>query len=292
MNKPLIIYHYPCSDGISSAWVANKYFDTNCEFFKGQYGFPEPTAEQLKNRDVYLLDFSYKRDVIIKMAQHAKSIVIIDHHKSAQTELEDIDSVTIYKSNIICPIECHFDMTKSGAMLSWEYFFPEDCCPMFIGYVEDRDLWNWKLPQSQLVSAAIQSYPLTIDGVNEISKYTVKGLTEQGIAIQRFVNEEIVIHKERVYYALYNEHEIPIVNCSSKRLPSQLLNELCKNKYFAVSYFELADGRYEMSFRSDKDDPNAADVSEVAKKLSPTGGGHKNASGCTVDEIPLKRLEK
>ena len=45
------------------------------------------------------------------MIKDASDLIVIDHHKSAMVELHDISNTK-------------FDMTKSGAILSWEFFHP------------------------------------------------------------------------------------------------------------------------------------------------------------------------
>jgi len=74
-------------------------------------------------------------------------------------------------------------------------------------------------------------------------------------------------------------YDVPVAN-----LPyifaSEGGNILCRGEPFSASYFDAADGTRSFSLRSDKDDPNAVDVSQVA--LAFGGGGHKNAAGFRV----------
>jgi len=49
-------------------------------------------------------------------------------------------------------------MQHSGAVLAWQYFMPNEPVPDLLRYVEDQDLWNWKLPHSDAVNAAIATY--------------------------------------------------------------------------------------------------------------------------------------
>ena len=54
-----------------------------------------------------------------------------------------------------------FDMGRSGAVLAWDYFFGGPSTgrprPWIVEYVQDRDLWAWKLPRSKEVSAYLRS---------------------------------------------------------------------------------------------------------------------------------------
>ena len=81
MAKPLCIYHGNCADGFGAAWVVRRYFKGECDFYAGQYGAEPP---DVTGRDVIMVDFSYKRPVIDAMAVKAQTILILDHHKTAQ----------------------------------------------------------------------------------------------------------------------------------------------------------------------------------------------------------------
>ena len=70
---------------------------------------------------------------------------VIDHHITAQEALKGLDY-------------CVFDMEQSGATLTWQYFFPKKPIPSMLSYIEDRDLWRWKLPDSRAVSAWLGSH--------------------------------------------------------------------------------------------------------------------------------------
>ena len=62
--------------------------------------------------EVYILDFSYPRQVMESLlSQHVK-VIALDHHKTAQEALLGLRGAL-------------FDMNRSGAMISWEYFHPE-----------------------------------------------------------------------------------------------------------------------------------------------------------------------
>lgn len=65
MNKPLCIYHGKCADGFTAAWAVYKAFGENVDFFEGVHGQEPP---DVSGRDVILVDFSYKRAVLMAMA--------------------------------------------------------------------------------------------------------------------------------------------------------------------------------------------------------------------------------
>ncbi len=84
--KTLCIYHGNCQDGFAAAWTARQIraFGDRVEFYPGVYQDAPPNVT---SRDVVFVDFSYKRSVLEEMAANARSIVIFDHHKSAEEDL-------------------------------------------------------------------------------------------------------------------------------------------------------------------------------------------------------------
>ena len=82
-QKPLCIYHAHCLDGFTAAWVVKKHFGFGADkidFHAAQYGEEPPFV---LGRDVIMVDFSFKRDMLIDMAKVANAIVMLDHHQDA-----------------------------------------------------------------------------------------------------------------------------------------------------------------------------------------------------------------
>lgn len=161
MTKILCIYHGNCADGFGAAWAVRHALRDGVEFHAGFYGNAPP---DVAGRDVVLVDFSYKRPVIIEMAKAARSLLIIDHHKTAAEDLEGLmrsppggwptwmengplyDDEACYVDPPLDRVAALFDMNRSGAGLAWDYFHPRQPRPALIDHIEDRDLWRFKLP--------------------------------------------------------------------------------------------------------------------------------------------------
>jgi hypothetical protein len=141
--KKLCIYHGNCADGFTAAWAVRKKHPET-EFHPGIYGQEPPACT---GRDVIMVDFSYKRPVLLEIAKQAKTVLILDHHKSAEADLVDLpENVTI-----------HFDMDRSGAMMAWEYFHPDTKPSFLIKHVQDRDLWRFSMEQTRAFQANLFS---------------------------------------------------------------------------------------------------------------------------------------
>ena len=63
-TRPLVIYHSNCADGFSAAWCFWRKYGTEADYHAGVYQQDPP---DVAGRDVYLVDFSYKRPVVEAM---------------------------------------------------------------------------------------------------------------------------------------------------------------------------------------------------------------------------------
>jgi oligoribonuclease NrnB/cAMP/cGMP phosphodiesterase (DHH superfamily) len=282
-DPPLVLYHGGCVDGFCAAWVANRFFRSSPgspwdegEFRAVDYQTSPPADADYKDRAVYILDFSFKRDVLRHMAVTAAKLTLLDHHKTAQEDLAhfpDNNEPTIV-----------FDMAKSGALLAWEHFFPEKIkeVPWLIRYVMDRDLWTWKLPLSREVNAAIYSYPFDFDEWDSMHRFASHTLlAEQGRHILRFQDklvEQGVRHAREVTLA---GHKVLAAN--TPYFYSEIAGALAEGRPFGVCWTQLDDGRFRFDLRSRE---GGIDVSEVAKQYG--GGGHKQAAGFKTWTFPFE----
>jgi uncharacterized protein len=132
MSKLLVLYHAACRDGFAAAWAIWRRFPGS-EFVPVAYGSDPP---DVVDRDVVIADFSYARPVMERIADQCASLLVLDHHQTAEAALKNFAHP---KARVV------FDMNRSGAGITWDHFFPGQPRPWLIDYVEDRDLWRHKL---------------------------------------------------------------------------------------------------------------------------------------------------
>lgn len=291
MSKlPLVITHGDCFDGVTAAWAFKKLMG-DAEFFYARYGDAPPDTA---GRNVWILDFSYKRDVMKQLILKSNSTVVLDHHKSAEADLDNIlDEIRIdHNINRGGGDKIVFDMERSGAGITWDYltmladvkrgFHKPSSRVWLIDYVEDRDLWRMKLPNSAEVSAVIASTKMTFDDWEELSKQSLDVVVSQGKGILRYINEygDKACAQARVESVCGYEVpavNLPYMNCSDHVNKLLGLNPDAK---FAAGYFRRNDGKWQFSLRSRED----FDVSTVAETFG--GGGHHSAAGFLVEQLP------
>lgn len=268
-KKPICIYHGNCLDGFGAAFVVNKFFKGDVDFHAGVYGEVPP---DVTGRDVYLVDFSYKRNVIEAMAKTANRIVVIDHHKTAE---EDLTSISL-DGNIL-NVEVNFDMERSGCVLTYDYFFNHQIPPELLLFIEDRDLWNFEREGTKEICASLFSYPYDFEIWEEFfTPAGIEKLKAEGKTLLRKQEKDVAeIAASSAREMVIGGCCVPVVNCNPQ-FSSDVGHLLCKSGHiFGATYHDRKDKRV-FSLRSIGD----FDVSEIAKKYG--GGGHKNAAGFSV----------
>ncbi len=298
MWKPdLCIYHGNCDDGFGAAWAIWRRWGYEVAYVPGVYG-KDPVG--VEGRNVLMVDFSYKRPVIDAMAQVAKSIVIIDHHKTAEADLapfifkpgkevdhavraENVDDLLGYNAmSGWPPVIAWFDMQQSGARMAWDFahHIPHnDPPPNLISLIEDRDLWRFSYgDRTKRFSAALRTYPMTFETWNEMA-CRVDDLVAEGESILRAHNANIQKFIADAYWDYVGGYFVPVVNVPyhyASDVAHAMLSQF-HEAAFTACWFRRGDGMIQWSLRSED---GRMDVSEIAKKLG--GGGHRNAAGFQV----------
>lgn len=265
----LCIYHSNCADGFSAAWALRRYYP-NAEFHAGVYQEPPPDCT---GKHVYLVDFSYKREVLEKIIEQADLVTILDHHESARDDLIELMSAKKIKGV--------FDMKRSGAMITWNWFFPREDPPQVLNHVQDRDLWTFELEGTREIQAAVFSYEYTWENWDRLmgmDRGDIKVLRLMGEAIERkhFKDIRELMEKCRKVMLIDGYHVM------AYNLPYTMSSDVGhisvkeKSAPFGVCYWDTLTHR-EFSLRSTDKNPS---VKDIAIKFG--GGGHRNAAGFKV----------
>lgn len=305
MSKVLCVYHGGCDDGFAAAWAVRRVLgDDAVEFYPGVYQKEPP---DVTGRDVVLVDFSYKRPVIDQMIERCRSLLILDHHKTAQADLAGLPSagVSLHEwaqkaAGAVQPaVGALFDMHRSGAGIAWDFFNnlahtetqtelnadAHNARPDFINYIEDRDLWRKALPEGDQFTIALRSYPQDFQVWDSLVARGVPRLIEEGRNIWRYYRTVCDQLTTDAYITHLADHACWMVN-APYFAASEVAGDLAERALiFGASYFQRADGMWQYSLRSRSD----FDVSEIAKRFG--GGGHAKAAGFAVSEPVHKRAD-
>lgn len=286
--KPLVIYHAHCTDGFGAAFCAWLKFGDEAEYAPMNYG--ERSEFDVANREVYILDFSFPREVMNHIFEHAKRVVWLDHHKTAfemwcTTELEKhVELHQLPNDHIIV-----LDNSKSGAMLAWEYFHPKQGAPLFIKLIDDRDRWQFKLQPSKAFHTAMsmrkpwsfESWKHEFVGPQGYF-YDIRELLSQGELLLKYQEQQVqsLVKYARKCFIMCEPlgYGVEGLSINTSLHMSEVGHELAnKSGTFGMIWYLGENGEAKVSLRSNGD----YDVSAIAKQFG--GGGHKNAAGFSVN---------
>jgi oligoribonuclease NrnB/cAMP/cGMP phosphodiesterase (DHH superfamily) len=209
------------------------------------------------------------------MKEKAKSLIVLDHHKSAAEDLNGLDF-------------CVFDMKKSGAHVVWDYFFKGKEPPWLVQYTEDRDLYAWELPHSREVNAALSGYPFDFQTWDNLDRMISLNdlysshceFVQDGAAICRFQNLQVENIIKNAREMKLDDYKIMAANTSVGF--SDVAGRLARDCLFGVAWYLREDGKYVYSLRSEN---RKFDVSKLATKFN--GGGHFSSAGFSSDKFVL-----
>ena len=297
----IVIYHDKCADGIVAAWACWRRWFDHPEYMACNYGFAPPA--DLAGRNVLMVDFSFPSDVLEAMVaeEGARSIVILDHHKTAMHDLlaftldEEAWPREITANNVgfaleqlemaCCPpIVGLFDMGRSGARMAWDFAMGTEPGRL-VELAERYDLWRFQPgtgDEAEALHVEIQAGDMTIARMEYLDGQLDRhdGPIERGLAILRWRDQLVREIAQRAHRRTIAEIENVIaVECPYSLVSSvgHVLQDLHPDAPFAaMSVTGASSVSWSLRSRDDR-----ADVGAVAKSMG--GGGHRNAAGFRMD---------
>ena len=273
----IYVLHHADTDGRAAGYAAWRRFYFHAHYHEVQYGQPFPLDLTMltKEDEIYILDFSYSRVILEQVNVLVGKLVVLDHHKTAEEELRGLPYAI-------------FDMSKSGALLGWEYFLPNEEVPKAVILANDWDLWTFEYPETKAFQAGViktnvgnnwkKWYQLCTDdfALANVIKEGYHILEQQDNLIAKYIrgkNNILVTTFRGLRVALYNYREYISEMAEAIYLDKTL------NVDFTWGYFFLADGKCIFNYRAPKS--NSVDVSEIAKSFG--GGGHEKSAGASLE---------
>lgn len=296
--KPdIVIYHGGgCADGFGAAWACWRRWGDDLIFHEANYGAPPP---DVAGKNLLIVDFSYKRPVLEEMGNAAKSIIILDHHETAQEDLADFEHPVFDEHTVLNAqstisdiddfgfptILAVFDMKRSGARMAWEFCHPGIEAPLLVRLIEDRDLWLFCHEQTRPFATWLRAEPFSFERwttiAEEIERPYGNDIMREAEAMQRFHDEKVREIASFARRAKLGVHEPIIVGCPPM-FASEVGNYLLEqhpDAPFAATFYDTAKKRM-WSLRSDV---SRQPVSTIATGFG--GGGHRNAAGFAIERV-------
>lgn len=263
-NKDIIVvYHKDCLDGFGSAWAAWKSFREKAVYLPVRPDPEDFLSRNFSQKEIYLIDVSFSADLIRGLSAAGNKITIIDHHQTTA-------------GTMVLADQHSFDLQHSAAVLSWRYFQPRRPVPKLLLYVEDMDLWLFRLPQSRPLAAFLELVDHDFIFWNRLAadferSDRRKKFAEKGkifIEARKKIIEVLVANAEKI---ILDNHEALAVNSPF------WFSEIGEAIYLREPHLGIIWARkgnfYKVSLRSD----GSVDVASLAEKYG--GGGHRQAAG-------------
>jgi len=276
MKNIVVLYHASCWDGFGAAWSAWKKFGNKADYFAVAHQENPPTG--LIGKEIYLVDFCYVEEIMKKMIRDNKKVIVLDHHITRK------DVVSSMEGSI-------FDNNHSGAVISWKYFNPSRKIPKMLEYIQDIDIWKFKLSKTREITAALDLEPKNFKSWEKASKKienpkTRKEFIKKGEAIIEYQNHLFKILASSARRAVIDGIESMVIN-APHFFAGQLGSIILKKGYHLVIVWTKENGAVSVSLRSDE----KVDCAKLGEKYG--GGGHKGAGGFKLSEadaVPWKLI--
>lgn len=298
-NQPiaLVAYHANCIDGFTAAWVTHKALveqGATVDLLAVSYNeaSTQDLLDSLEEAEragypygaLFIVDFSLDTVVLATITElHPKLVTtVLDHHKTAfEKYAPEITVVsdscfidTVQGANIVLM------NAYSGAHICQHYFYPGCKVPALVTYVQDYDLWQFKLgDETKHVNKFLVQGEKTIEQWTHIAKTMdteigLRSVLEAGKVLQEIHDKKVAeVAEKAVPVTIRGQAGLAVV-CPYE-LTSDVGHVLATKcgTFGAMLSLDMERTVIKWSLRSNGD----FDVSAIAKTFG--GGGHKNAGG-------------
>ncbi|KAK3224645.1 hypothetical protein Dsin_004507 [Dipteronia sinensis] len=299
-KKPAVLYHYPCPDGAFAALAAHLYFSASslpALFFPNTVYSPI-TPEKLPLHEIdhlYLLDYVGPPGFVQEISSKVSRVIVLDHHKTAL----DASMAGLMEGENVSKV---IDMKRSGATIAFDYFKERIKDEIFISkmegvrmlfdYIEDGDLWRWKLENSKAFSSGLK------DSNIEFSFQLNPSLFDQllSLDLESVINQGMVslAHKQTLIEESLNQsYEITLgggafgrclaVDADSvAELRSELGHQLAtksrnlKLRGIGAMVYRVPELENDQLLKISLRSIESEDTTPISREFG--GGGHRNAS--------------
>lgn len=285
------ISHKNCNDGVLSAAIVKMYCIGNGLTFlhlEAAYGDDiAPIVNKLKSMinkhsvvSVLITDFSFPKEELLLIKDNCHELTVLDHHKSAIDKLKDFNHDHI---------KLHFDTTKAGCELTWEFLYPTVKTPTIVELVADRDLWKFEYSDTKPVTSVIRDKGMELDQwIKYLNNEQVGSLVKEGTVVNRHLEVKYNNLANNIVNAWVKSPNYKIkpilVNLTDEGM-SEVLHLIVKHPDYTFAYATgfrvIHNDLVKYSVRSMDNKSARAEAEQYG------GGGHDNAAGYETDVVGL-----
>jgi len=274
-------FYHDDLDGKLSAAIVYKY-DQNCNLISCNHT-SKPRIDLIqKDERIYIVDFSFKPEVMEEVLKVTEDVIWIDHHKTAldYKYSREIKGLRIIEPNCL-----------AGCELTWIYLYPNVPRPPAVLYVGDVDKWAWQYKEItdyfieglkvHITTAGSETWEILLKDNQDSIKLTDEILMKGRLFIDyrnHLCENYYVRHGYETMFEGYK-----CCACGFTAYGSKLFGDRA-DKYDMMIGHEWIGDKWVVSLFSTKN----IDVSVIAKKYG--GGGHLSAAGFSCADLPFRKL--
>lgn len=272
--KKIMVFYHEDADGFTGAWSAWKKLKNTADYLP-MHNDNKPLdtlALNAEGKDIYIIDYSFKTEEMKKLVAINKKVVLIDHH------ITSAESAKIATESL-------YDISHSGAYLAWKYFHQDKKIPKLVSYVEDYDLWKFKLPFTQELTIFLSSKKFDFKAWEKLAEEFEDASKRKEMIKQGKI---MLDYKEKVIQELLDKGEEVVLDghrafaVNSPVFESEIGKHIYEKKGMLAIIWSYrrrhGKPKLKVSLRSNE----SIDVAEIALKYG--GGGHKSAAGFTLEK--------
>lgn len=299
MKKIIVGYHGFCMDGIGSLIVTQRKFGMEnvipVPLYHGKKD--ESFARLIKTIEenegmvssLAILDFAFNFDIMSEIedicVERNLGFLLIDHHDGVKEDVEKLINYSDRKGTDIV-----FDAGRSGAYLTWEYYFPSIPVPPLLCYIDDGDRYKFNLPHSRNVCATLvyltgkTDYEELMTHLDKPANELVEFAGPKYDFILEYVNKTVDLYTigVRTQELEINGEKLSIILKPCDLSFSSLVGEAyytIRTDVNAVVMYSGVGKEVEVSIRSGELFHNGC-AQKIALHFG--GNGHPNAAGCRL----------
>jgi len=220
---------------------------------------------------IYIVDFSFKPNVMQEILKKTKVIIWIDHHKTAM-EYDYGEALVGSRDN-----------AASGCELTWRYI-NHSKLPEGVALIGDYDTWTFKYgDRTKYFHIGIETHNTKPDSIfwEDLFKDNpkmIEDIIKEGITCDTYRTNLTAAYRKsfgfETEFAGYNCYALNLYKLGSKAFGD-------KNKKYDICLSFVFDGnKWTVGLYSEK-----VDVGKLAQKYG--GGGHTGAAGIICDSLPF-----
>ncbi len=269
----VVVYHDPCKDGLAAACVAYQY-NPNIILVPLNHAKKEEffiAIIKYVGKQIAFFDCVPSSTEMLHDLRSYAPVMIQDHHSGNLETFKDEQDKT----------DLFFDMSRSGCMLAWDFFFPGKQRPLLVDLIGKRDMGDFN-STNQKIWYALADVSAAVDmKLEELNSWILKGdqgvdeLLQRGEVIATRIKAQLEALKANVQTGEIQGQTYKICVCEIASYT------LVSDVDFVLFYTPIKEGGYRLSFRTSRSD---LDLAKIAQSIG--GGGHRAAAGAGCEKLP------